>query len=98
METLRFHDEVREPPDLGLREGGKASPAAVRRMTRAIREASAEKLDRVRRRVSPSFTVVLAYGRLVAAVGGLHAVPGSRRRPSRSDAGSGGGSSSRTDW
>jgi DNA end-binding protein Ku len=44
-ETLRFHDEVRSPEDVGLPEPAQVPAAAVKRVTRAIGRLAADALD-----------------------------------------------------
>jgi DNA end-binding protein Ku len=44
--TLRFHDEVRSPEDVGLPELGDADEKRVAGITKAIRSLSADELDR----------------------------------------------------
>jgi DNA end-binding protein Ku len=45
-ETLRFHDELRSPDDVGLPAPGQAPAQRVAAMTRAIETVAAETLDR----------------------------------------------------
>ena len=45
-ETLRFHDEVRTPEEVGLPEAGQAETRRVRAIEKAIAELEADELDR----------------------------------------------------
>jgi DNA end-binding protein Ku len=45
-ETMRFHDELRTPADVGLPEIEKAPAAEVERLERAIADLAADELDR----------------------------------------------------
>ncbi|HEX6930079.1 MAG TPA: Ku protein [Gammaproteobacteria bacterium] len=44
-ETLRFHDEVRSPEDIGLPEHANAAKAEIARMEKAMKSLAAKKLD-----------------------------------------------------
>lgn len=44
--TMRFHDELRTPADIGLPEGGTPSKAAVQEMARAIRKHASGSFER----------------------------------------------------
>jgi DNA end-binding protein Ku len=45
-ETLRFHDELRRPEDVGLKPAGRAPRAAVERYLRAVAELSEKDIAR----------------------------------------------------